>query len=81
MAFAQAHIGADDPAVRARRRWLKRKQNADGGWGESNDTYAQGPGVSGHFAEHRLPDAPGRCWACSPRARLDRTPRAAASSS
>jgi squalene-hopene/tetraprenyl-beta-curcumene cyclase len=43
MAFAQAHIGPDDPAVRRAAEWLKLKQNADGGWGESNDTYAQGP--------------------------------------
>jgi squalene-hopene/tetraprenyl-beta-curcumene cyclase len=42
-AFAQAHIGPDDPAVRRAAEWLKLKQNADGGWGESNDTYAQGP--------------------------------------
>jgi squalene-hopene/tetraprenyl-beta-curcumene cyclase len=40
-AFAQAHIAPDDPAVRRAAGWLKLKQNADGGWGESNDTYAQ----------------------------------------
>jgi squalene-hopene/tetraprenyl-beta-curcumene cyclase len=40
-AFAQAHIGPEDPAVRRAAEWLKLKQNTDGGWGESNDTYAQ----------------------------------------
>jgi squalene-hopene/tetraprenyl-beta-curcumene cyclase len=40
-ALAQAHVGADDPAVRRAAEWLTLKQNADGGWGESNDTYAQ----------------------------------------
>ena len=39
-AFAQAHIGAEDPAVQRAIDWLKARQNADGGWGESNDTYA-----------------------------------------
>jgi squalene-hopene/tetraprenyl-beta-curcumene cyclase len=48
-AFAQAHVGPDDPAVRRGAEWLKLKQNVDGGWGESNDTYAQGSGVSGTF--------------------------------
>jgi squalene-hopene/tetraprenyl-beta-curcumene cyclase len=41
MAFAQAHIGPDDPALRRATAWLKQAQNADGGWGESNDSYAQ----------------------------------------
>jgi squalene-hopene/tetraprenyl-beta-curcumene cyclase len=50
MAFAQVHGGAADPAVARAALWLKGKQNPDGGWGESNDTYLQGPGVSGHFA-------------------------------
>jgi squalene-hopene/tetraprenyl-beta-curcumene cyclase len=49
MAFAQVHAGIADPAVARAAEWLKRRQNPDGGWGESNDTYAQGPGVSGHF--------------------------------
>ena len=48
-AFAQAHVGPDDPAVRRGAEWLKLKQNVDGGWGESNDTYAQGSGVSETF--------------------------------
>ncbi len=45
MALAQAHVGSDDPAVRRAVEWLKLKQNTDGGWGESNDTYAHGPGA------------------------------------
>jgi squalene-hopene/tetraprenyl-beta-curcumene cyclase len=49
MAFAQVHGGIADPAVARAAQWLKHKQNPDGGWGESNDTYLQGPGVSGHF--------------------------------
>ena len=49
MAFGQVHGGAADPAVARAALWLKSKQNPDGGWGESNDTYLQGPGVSGHF--------------------------------
>jgi squalene-hopene/tetraprenyl-beta-curcumene cyclase len=49
MAFAQVHAAAADPAVARAVEWLERKQNPDGGWGESNDTYAQRPGVSGHF--------------------------------
>ena len=49
MAFAQVHAGIADPAVARAAQWLKHKQNPDGGWGESNDTYVQGPGVSGHF--------------------------------
>jgi squalene-hopene/tetraprenyl-beta-curcumene cyclase len=48
-ALAQAHIGADDPVMQRGVDWLKRKQNVDGGWGESNDTYAQGPGEPGTF--------------------------------
>jgi squalene-hopene/tetraprenyl-beta-curcumene cyclase len=48
-ALAQAHIGADDPVVMRGVDWLKRKQNVDGGWGESNDTYAQGPGGPATF--------------------------------
>jgi len=43
-AFAQAHLGPDDPAVRRAGEWLKLTQNSDGGWGESNDTYAQAAG-------------------------------------
>jgi squalene-hopene/tetraprenyl-beta-curcumene cyclase len=41
MALAQAHVRADDPAVVRATQWLKGWQNADGGWGESNDSYAQ----------------------------------------
>jgi squalene-hopene/tetraprenyl-beta-curcumene cyclase len=49
MALAQAHIGSADPAVARAVDWLKRRQNLDGGWGESNDTYAHGAGVSKPF--------------------------------
>ncbi len=40
MALAQAHVGPDDPMVRRAVAWLRQQQNADGGWGESNDSYA-----------------------------------------
>jgi squalene-hopene/tetraprenyl-beta-curcumene cyclase len=42
-AFAQAGIGADDEAVRCAVSWLIARQNVDGGWGESNDTYVRQP--------------------------------------
>ena len=41
MALAQARIRAEDPAVMRAVRWLNGWQNGDGGWGESNDSYAQ----------------------------------------
>ncbi len=40
MALAQSGVSAKDPAVRKAVEWFKRRQNADGGWGESNDSYA-----------------------------------------
>ncbi|HYL71337.1 MAG TPA: squalene--hopene cyclase, partial [Candidatus Dormibacteraeota bacterium] len=40
-ALAQAGIGSDDAAVRRAVTWLEARQNADGGWGESNDSYAR----------------------------------------
>jgi squalene-hopene/tetraprenyl-beta-curcumene cyclase len=40
MSLAQAHIGADDVMVKRAVTWLQQKQNADGGFGESNDSYA-----------------------------------------
>jgi len=39
-ALAQAGIPSDDPMVRRAVSFLKLRQNADGGWGESNDSYA-----------------------------------------
>jgi squalene-hopene/tetraprenyl-beta-curcumene cyclase len=39
MALEQAGIPADDPGVRRAVTWLFSRQNADGGWGESNDSY------------------------------------------
>ncbi len=44
-ALAQTHVGAEDPAVRRGAEWLKFKQNPDGGWSESNDSYAQPAGA------------------------------------
>ena len=38
--FGQTGIGADDQAVRRAVDWLNSRQNSDGGWGESNDSYA-----------------------------------------
>ncbi len=48
-ALAQAHVGGEDPAVRSAAEWLKFKQNSDGGWGESNDTYDAGSGAPGNL--------------------------------
>ncbi|TCM16059.1 squalene-hopene/tetraprenyl-beta-curcumene cyclase [Novosphingobium sp. PhB165] len=39
-ALNAAGLDAADPAVDTAARWLKRIQNADGGWGESCDSYA-----------------------------------------
>jgi squalene-hopene/tetraprenyl-beta-curcumene cyclase len=41
-AFAQAGVPAEDPAVRRAVDWLLTRQNSDGGWGESNDSYLKG---------------------------------------
>ena len=43
MGLAQAGL-SHDPCMRKAVEWLKSRQNADGGWGESNDTYARGAG-------------------------------------
>ncbi len=43
MAFAQAGIGIEDESVRRAVSWLNGCQNADGGWGESNDSYLPQP--------------------------------------
>jgi squalene-hopene/tetraprenyl-beta-curcumene cyclase len=43
-ALAQARVRAEDASVQRAVRWLCDWQNADGGWGESNDSYAQEPG-------------------------------------
>src|SRR3989442_12827402 len=40
-AFAHAGIGPEDEAVRRAVNWLVGRQNSDGGWGESNDSYAE----------------------------------------
>ena len=39
-ALVQAGLTGEDPTVRKGIEWLKGRQNADGGWGESNDSYA-----------------------------------------
>jgi len=39
MALELAGISAEDPAVRRAVAWLLSRQNPDGGWGESNDSY------------------------------------------
>jgi squalene-hopene/tetraprenyl-beta-curcumene cyclase len=41
-AFGHAGYGSEDLAVRRAVNWLVSRQNADGGWGESNDTYTYG---------------------------------------
>jgi squalene-hopene/tetraprenyl-beta-curcumene cyclase len=42
MALAQARVRPEDEAVVRAVHWLTDWQNSDGGWGESNDSYAQG---------------------------------------
>ena len=39
---SHAGISSADPAVRRAVAWLQARQNADGGWGESNDSYEPG---------------------------------------
>ncbi len=39
MSLEQAGIDPTDPGIRRAAQWLKDTQQADGGWGESNDTY------------------------------------------
>ncbi len=41
MALAHARVSHDDPSVKRAVHWLKSVQNENGGWGESNDGYAQ----------------------------------------
>jgi squalene-hopene/tetraprenyl-beta-curcumene cyclase len=57
VAFAAVGVSRDDPSVQRAVAWLKRTQRADGGWGETNDSYldkslaGQGPaGMSFHTA-------------------------------
>src|SRR5256885_5233777 len=58
-AFAQAGVGPDDPATRRAVGWLTARQNADGGWGESNDSYACGKLAAGKSANAPPPRALG----------------------
>jgi squalene-hopene/tetraprenyl-beta-curcumene cyclase len=39
-------VAADDPAIRSAAQWIVSRQQADGGWGESPDSYAD-PSVAG----------------------------------
>jgi squalene-hopene/tetraprenyl-beta-curcumene cyclase len=39
VALAEAGLAAGDPAIRRAVDWLMSRQNPDGGWGESNDSY------------------------------------------
>jgi len=48
-ALEQAGVAADDPMIRCAVEWLRLKQNADGGWGESNDSYANRSVAGGPF--------------------------------
>jgi squalene-hopene/tetraprenyl-beta-curcumene cyclase len=43
IAFAHAGIGPDDESVQRAVGWFEARQNLDGGWGESNDSYARPP--------------------------------------
>jgi squalene-hopene/tetraprenyl-beta-curcumene cyclase len=43
--LAQAGFRSDDPSVRRAVAWLTARQNTDGGWGESNDTYGKSAGA------------------------------------
>jgi len=45
--LASAGVSRSDPQVRRAVAWLKRTQNPDGGWGESNDSYER-PRDTGH---------------------------------
>jgi len=39
MALGQAGLSVEDPCVQRAVAWLESRQNEDGGWGESNDSY------------------------------------------
>ncbi len=47
VALEIAGVSADEPFIQRAAAWLQRVQRADGGWGESNDSYAD-PGLAGH---------------------------------
>jgi squalene-hopene/tetraprenyl-beta-curcumene cyclase len=46
-ALAQAGVRPQDACVRRAVDWLAARQNLDGGWGESNDSYAKGASAEG----------------------------------
>ena len=49
VALEAAGIGRDDPMVRRAVEWFIARQNTDGGWGESNDSYHPSPGPEQPF--------------------------------
>ncbi|HKJ22975.1 MAG TPA: squalene--hopene cyclase [Gammaproteobacteria bacterium] len=46
VALAEAGVSPDDPCIKRAVAWLKRVQRADGGWGETNDSYFE-PALAG----------------------------------
>ncbi|MGH7073546.1 MAG: squalene--hopene cyclase, partial [Stellaceae bacterium] len=48
-ALAEAGVPATDPMIRQAVEWLRLRQNGDGGWGESNDSYADRSLAGGPF--------------------------------
>ncbi|MGH8282372.1 MAG: squalene--hopene cyclase [Gammaproteobacteria bacterium] len=46
-AFAMAGVNTDAPEIRRAVAWLRSRQQADGGWGETNDDYFD-PKLAGH---------------------------------
>jgi squalene-hopene/tetraprenyl-beta-curcumene cyclase len=52
-ALSALRFGAADTPVAAATAWLRRRQNEDGGWGESNDSYAHP-----HLAARRTASTP-----------------------
>jgi len=51
-AFAHAGIPRDDAAVRRGAGWLLARQNPDGGWGETNESYERAPEASERAASN-----------------------------
>jgi squalene-hopene/tetraprenyl-beta-curcumene cyclase len=46
VALTEAGVSEHDPCIRRAAKWLKSKQRDDGGWGETNDSYAD-PSLAG----------------------------------
>ena len=53
VALEAAAVAPSDPAVRRACAWLLARQNSDGGWGESNDSYDRK-----HYGEWRFVSTP-----------------------